>query len=109
MVLGRTLVDQKGTQYPMLGLLPHNTSIQSPKLTLGYRILQGMKNTPFEGSTFMGHEFHYSRTVESEIQSQPLFKVWDSSWLQQSDSGSVSQNVFGSYSHIICQRGKDLG
>ena len=37
MVLGKSLRDKNGNDHPMLGLLPHSTSFENPKLHLGYR------------------------------------------------------------------------
>jgi len=107
MVLGNILEDKEGHQHPMLGLLPHTTSMKSPKLHLGYRLLQGLKDTPFAGYSFSGHEFHYSQQIKINSEFKRLFGVIDSFGNQLPDTGLAADNVCGSYSHIICQRNEN--
>lgn len=46
--------------HPMCGVLPMDVSMQSPKLTLGYRSLE------IDGETWRGHEFHYSHVLNPD-------------------------------------------
>jgi cobyrinic acid a,c-diamide synthase len=60
MFLGQSITDQEGRTFPMVNFLALNTSMVSPKLHLGYREMI------MEGLHIKGHEFHYSRCIESE-------------------------------------------
>ncbi|RBL91334.1 cobyrinate a,c-diamide synthase [Chitinophaga flava] len=55
MYLGESIVDENGTAYPMVGLLPVQTSMQRKKLSLGYREIH------IGDVVLRGHEFHYSQ------------------------------------------------
>jgi cobyrinic acid a,c-diamide synthase len=55
MYLGKYIADEKGTRWPMTGILDLATSMQHPKLSLGYRTIM-INSQPFKG-----HEFHYSQ------------------------------------------------
>ena len=64
MVLGDGLIDKEGQRHAMAGLLPVSTSFEKPKRHLGYRTLTLQQPCPLgpKGTTFRGHEFHYSNT-----------------------------------------------
>jgi cobyrinic acid a,c-diamide synthase len=55
MYLGKYITDENGTRWPMTGILDLATSMQHPKLSLGYRTI--MTGT----QPVKGHEFHYSQ------------------------------------------------
>lgn len=55
MYLGKTITDEHGRSWPMTGILDLHTSVESKKLTLGYRTLH------LDGRMIRGHEFHYSQ------------------------------------------------
>ena len=59
MYLGQHIIDAAGKRHPMAGVLPVETSMQTRRLTLGYRCVD------WAGRTFRGHEFHYSTLTES--------------------------------------------
>lgn len=55
MYLGKYITDEKGKHWPMTGILELATSMERPKLSLGYRsIMTGVQPVK-------GHEFHYSQ------------------------------------------------
>lgn len=56
--LGKGLVDRDGNYYPMAGLLDRVSTMESARLTMGYR------KGEVCGVQIRGHEFHYSRVVE---------------------------------------------
>jgi cobyrinic acid a,c-diamide synthase len=57
MLLGKQLIDINGKSWPMAGILPSTTRMQSKLASLGYREdVSGLK----------GHEFHYSSRVGAE-------------------------------------------
>jgi len=59
MYLGQHIIDAAGKRHPMAGVLPVETSMQTRRLTLGYRRVE------WEGRTFRGHEFHHSTLTET--------------------------------------------
>lgn len=58
--LGKSLITQAGSEYPLVGYLPHSSTMQDAKLTIGYRQLEVM------GEKLRGHEFHYSHLVHPQ-------------------------------------------
>ena len=97
MALGESLIDSDGKSHKMLDLLDLVTSIELPKLTLGYRKLRTLSGS-IEG-TFMGHEFHYARTLRAN--GKKLFTSSDASDNSLPDLGLVKGRVCGSFAHII--------
>jgi len=70
MYLGNFITDEKGTSYPMTGILNITTGMQQKKLSLGY------KRVNIEGIELKGHEFHYSQFIgqpETDVQ----INVWN--------------------------------
>ncbi|MEM9569007.1 MAG: cobyrinate a,c-diamide synthase [Cyanobacteria bacterium P01_E01_bin.34] len=61
MVLGKFLTDRYNHSHAMSGLLPYSTTM-TRKLTLGYRNVQVVTETPAvkAGEHLRGHEFHHS-------------------------------------------------
>ena len=57
MYLCQEIIDEGGTRYPMCGVLPLTASMEGMRLRLGYRQFQ------YQGETWKGHEFHYSKIV----------------------------------------------
>ena len=97
MVLGKILIDSDGRRHKMLNLLDLVTTIESPKLTLGYRKLKSVKGS-FIGN-FSGHEFHYAKT--EQFNGECLFTSSDSSDNSLPNLGLVDGFVSGSFAHII--------
>jgi len=70
MYLGNSITDEKGTSFPMAGILDIATGMQQKKLSLGY------KRVNIEGTELKGHEFHYSQfTGQPEVNAQ--IRVWN--------------------------------
>ena len=104
MVLGQSITDKAGATNPMLGLLPHSTSIDKPRRQLGYRQLTHNSPLPFP-QKLCGHEFHYS-TQHGTI-GETLFAAQDAQGSELPPMGCIVGNVMGSYAHIIDQRAVD--
>tara|TARA_E500000331_G_C17246155_1_gene709177 strand:+ start:746 stop:2095 length:1350 start_codon:yes stop_codon:yes gene_type:complete len=104
MVLGRGLVDARGTRHTMAGLLALETSFEHPRLHLGYRNAQLATDSPLgsKGSNFRGHEFHYS-TIIFEDNTNPLFVISDAAGSKLGTSGLQNRSVMGSFIHLIDQ------
>jgi cobyrinic acid a,c-diamide synthase len=58
MYLGQSIIDRDGKEYNMAGVLNFSSSMEKPRLHLGYRSVQ------INGYSFKGHEFHYTRQVK---------------------------------------------
>jgi cobyrinic acid a,c-diamide synthase len=83
MLLGKALVDQNGRHWPMAGIFPYVSVMQSHLAALGYRE---------EASGVKGHEFHFS-TREQDEGLAPAFDV------VTGDKGVRYRNVRASYVH----------
>ena len=101
MVLGKQLIDEKGTAHNMLGLLGLVTSYAERKFHLGYRLAQTVSDNYFfaQGTRWRGHEFHYSRILDQP--DQPLFSVTDAEAEPVPETGSVRDKVSGTFFHMI--------
>jgi cobyrinic acid a,c-diamide synthase len=60
MYLGQSITDTAGQEFEMVNFLPLATSMENPKLHLGYRCITS------DGLEIRGHEFHYSTCKELE-------------------------------------------
>lgn len=83
MLLGQSLIDNKGTAWPMANILPYRSIMQNKLASLGYRT---------DASGMKGHEFHYS-TRECEV---PLKSGFECS---HGDRGIRYKNLRASYIH----------
>lgn len=99
MVLGEALVAADGSRHGMLGLLPLVTSFAERRRHLGYRRLQPLPGSGFEGP-MTAHEFHYS-TALGEGEADRLFAVRDATGAALGEAGLRRGNVCGSYMHLI--------
>jgi len=102
MVLGRGLVDAKGTRHEMAGLLGLETSFAEPRLHLGYRRLRTGSESPLgtAGTGFRGHEFHYAEVLAEEG-GTPLFEAGNAEGGALGPVGLTRGNVAGSFIHLI--------
>lgn len=102
MVLGRGLVDAEGHRHAMAGLLPLETSFAERGLHLGYRRVTLAVATPLgpAGSRYLGHEFHYARTL-SEGPGTALLHASDAAGRDLGATGLAAGLVFGSFVHLI--------
>ncbi len=59
MILGDWIKDENGKTHKMSGILPFSS--KKSKLTVGYRYIEGLKETPIikRNQLIRGHEFHY--------------------------------------------------
>lgn len=102
MVLGESLKAKDKKPYPMLNLLPVQTSFAEPKLHLGYRTakLESDCAVGARGAEFRAHEFHYAKLSPLDTIS-PLFSLSDALGEDLGLAGAVQKNVAGSFIHII--------
>ena len=101
MVLGEGLIDKNGERHTMAGLLSLTTSHAKRKMHLGYR--QAQLLAPIggiaAGSSWRGHEFHYSTIVDQR--DAPLAHVTDANGALVAETGSWRGHVTGSFFHMI--------
>jgi cobyrinic acid a,c-diamide synthase len=104
MVLGEALVDGEGRAHRMTGLLGHTTSFAARRINLGYRQARLCADCPLgpAGATINGHEFHYSRLVESGGDA-PLADLFDGEGRSLGPAGARRGNVTGAFFHAIAQ------
>ena len=106
MVLGERLVDGEGVSHRMAGLLPVETSFESPRLNLGYREVALVGDGVFggKGTRFRGHEFHFA-SVLAQSPATPLFRAFNAELEPLGDAGMQIDNVMGSFVHLMDRRG----
>ena len=102
MVLGERLVDGGGVSHRMAGLLPVETSFESPRLNLGYRevALVGDGVLGRRGTRFRGHEFHFA-SVLAQSPATALFRTFNAELKPLGDAGLQVDNVMGSFVHLM--------
>lgn len=103
MALGEVLIDKEGNRHQMAGLLGLVTSYEKRKFHLGYR--RAVLNAPMlgftEGQALRGHEFHYS-TILNEPDA-PLARVADADGNPVPETGSIRNQVSGTFFHLIAE------
>ena len=106
MVLGDRLVDGDGISHRMAGLLPVETSFESPRLSLGYREVELSEDGVLgrSGTRFRGHEFHFA-SVMTEIRGAALFRTFNAEMEPLGNAGLRVGSVMGSFVHLMDRRG----
>ena len=103
MTLGRYLTDADGRTWPMLDLLPLETSFRERRRQLGYRRLRPLAGTPWPFA-LTGHEFHYATTV-SAGPGEALFLAKDAEGADLGATGLRQGRIMGSFVHVIDRAG----
>ncbi|MCF0063313.1 cobyrinate a,c-diamide synthase [Dyadobacter chenwenxiniae] len=93
MYLAKNLTDQYGETFPMVGVLDCTTSMQSAKMTLGYRIAD------WNNIEIKGHEFHYSNLIDNEMQPQSM-PVTNAKGIETDTKIYGKYNTYASYMHL---------
>lgn len=108
MVLGQALEDADGVTHEMTGLLGHATSFAKRRINLGYRRARLLADCPLgkAGQSVRGHEFHYSRLVESGAD-LPLAEIEDAAGNPLGGTGARRGNVTGAFFHAIAREPGD--
>lgn len=99
MVLGEALTDAEGATHRMTGLLPVETSFETPRRHLGYREIGVLDGTLMGHQRFRGHEFHYSTCMPGR--GTPLFHATDALGRDLGSTGLRAGNVAGGWLHLI--------
>lgn len=100
MLLARTLT-WEGARYSMAGVLPVDVEVCKKPQGHGYAELQVDTPNPFfpVGAVLRGHEFHYSRIVETP-QRATACAVLRGAGCDKGRDGLIQQNIFASYTHF---------
>lgn len=93
MYLGEALDDR-----PMAGLLPLRTRMRERLVSLGYREVRTLVDTPLgpAGTCFRGHEFHHSELAEPPALAPAYITT---GYRGEGPEGWLRGNVLGSYVH----------
>jgi cobyrinic acid a,c-diamide synthase len=95
--LGKTLLDGSNRSWPMAGILDFTTTLEKPRMTLGYRKIC-IKNILETDEEIRGHEFHSSLFVE--LKENLNCETFNRQFVSHFKDGIIKGNVFAFYSHI---------
>jgi cobyrinic acid a,c-diamide synthase len=93
MYLGNEIITSEGLNFPMVSVLDCTTSMENSKLTLGYRTIQ------WNDLELKGHEFHYSRLVENDLETESVI-VKNAKGIEVETQLYRKLNTFASYVHL---------
>jgi cobyrinic acid a,c-diamide synthase len=98
MYLARTLVDATGARHPLAGLVPADVSLESARLTLGYREATAAADSLLlrRGQRVRGHEFHYSR-LQGLASMRPAYTI---AAREPAAEGHARGSLLASYVHL---------
>lgn len=98
MYLGEELIDQAGAGHRMAGLIPARSGMPGARLTLGYRELQALRDSPVlaAGAHVRAHEFHWS-VSDDGARPQTAYAVEGE---PARCEGYASGSVLASYMHL---------
>jgi cobyrinic acid a,c-diamide synthase len=102
MYLGNALVMAENT-YPMVGIFPLVFDLHKKPQGHGYTINKVIGGNPFfeVGAEIKGHEFHYSRAMNAQVDIDSLvFHVQRGAGLMDGKDGICFKNVLATYTHI---------
>ncbi len=99
MYLARALTDFDGERHEMVGVLPLETAMRAPRLTLGYRSATARRDNPLlaRGERVRAHEFHYSELLAAVPDDRAAFEVAERPGEAQ---GYATDRVLASYLHL---------
>ncbi len=101
--LGEELV-LKNKSYPMAGVFPIKFYLEKKPQAHGYTIVEITGENPFYpiGTRLKGHEFHYSRVVDSEIKTGAhfSFKMKRGTGIIDKMDGLCYKKVLATYTHL---------
>jgi cobyrinic acid a,c-diamide synthase len=99
MYLGEALSDEGGAEHAMTGIVPVRSRMRGGRLSLGYRELRTLRDTPIAGAgaTLRAHEFHWSALEAQPPADTAAYRVAGAS---EQDEGYASGSVLASYMHL---------
>ena len=98
MYLGRSVKDLEGRDFSMAGALSIASCIQGTRLTLGYRTIRSLVDSPIlaRDEETRGHEFHWSRIDREPQNEEAAYLVLE----DNSQEGFLQKNLLASYIHL---------
>ena len=102
MFLMKEMQAPDGRIFPMVGLFPMSTRMESRLKALGYRSIITKKKSILGpvNTRVSGHEFHYSMISEREIHVERLYEMSDREAASNGREGFLVNRVLGSYVHL---------
>jgi cobyrinic acid a,c-diamide synthase len=99
--LARTL-RWEGREYTMSGVLPVTVELDRRPAGHGYCRVAVDRENPFfpVGTELTGHEFHYSRVVETQHETETAFRVQRGTGALAGRDGLIRRNVLATYLHL---------
>lgn len=94
MYLCETILGTDRMAYPMVGLLAQQATMENMRLRLGYRELR------YQDYALRGHEFHYSRIVESEKMLPSVAEAFTAKGVKTDTPLYRYKNVLAGYTHL---------
>lgn len=99
MYLSSSIINDNGTEYPMVNVFKQIASMEQMKLKLGYR------QFCYNGTEFKGHEFHYSN-IRDEVDS--VASIYNAKNIKVNTKLLRYKNVIASYTHIYWAENKNI-
>ena len=94
MYLGKHIIDKEGNQFEMINFLPLATSMEKPKLHLGYRSIF------INDLNIKGHEFHYSESIELAEASKLNCSILNARGIKLPNNMYQVNQTIASYNHF---------
>jgi cobyrinic acid a,c-diamide synthase len=95
-------LEDTGGRHEMVGIFDCDCAMCKRFAALGYR--EVVTTAPSilgpAGSRFRGHEFHYSRLIDSDLTGEGLYQTTDRKGEYPAGKGVVTYNTLGSYIHL---------
>ncbi len=101
MYLGEHIIVREQS-YPMVGALPFSVLLEKKPQGHGYTVLEVDRPNPYFplGTKLLGHEFHYSRIIENDLERLNLvFRLERGHGVAGHRDGISYKNVLATYSH----------
>lgn len=93
MYLGKSIIDEKGSEFAMVNVFDFNTSMERKKLSLGYR------RVVLNNQEIWGHEFHYSNILNDETTTN-VASIFSARNKEVNTKIYQYKNVLASYIHF---------
>jgi cobyrinic acid a,c-diamide synthase len=101
MYLGENIIVREQS-YPMVGALPFTVLLEKKPQGHGYTVLEVDRTNPYfpAGTKLLGHEFHYSRIIEDDLEKLNLvFRLERGHGITGHRDGICYKNVLATYTH----------
>jgi cobyrinic acid a,c-diamide synthase len=110
MYLLDSLLDGRGRRFPMAGVFPARAVMGERMAALGYREVSTLGPSCLgpAGVQARGHEFHYSRLLETPPDGCAAFEAVDRRGRRLPPAGLVQDGVLGSYLHLHLSSNPEL-